>query len=261
MPPPLDLRGRRFGKLLVVDKAPDILSASGKTSHRAWLVRCDCGRHEAVMAKRLPYCASNRARSDVIEACSHCRAQRTCEVCGRPFESALFRSTCSEACALLQTRAKDMAYYYRQVDQDPEYNKRIRAERAARAAVDPEYALRLSEQQREQDMRKRGRIKADPQRHARTLERARARYAADPLAQAKIRAARDARMAAMTPEQYAVWSERVRESWRRSANKARSTPEGRQRYRDYMREYMRQQALRGLVAAGDELIQRSINDE
>ncbi|GLS13594.1 hypothetical protein [Hydrogenophaga electricum] len=261
MPPPLDLRGRRFGKLLVVDKAPDVLSASGKTSYRAWLVQCDCGRQEVVMAQRLPHCASNRARKDVIEACSHCRAQRTCEVCGRWFESALFRATCSDACALLQKRANNMAYHHRKVAVDPEHYKRIHAERAARAAADTEFALRLRAQQSEQGKRKRERLKADPHRYARTLERARERYAADPFAQAKKRAARDARMAAMTPEQYAAWSERARESWRRSANKVRSTPEGRQRYRDYMREYMRQQALRGLVAAGDELIKRSLNDE
>lgn len=261
MPPPLDLAGQRFGRLLVVRRASDIVSASGKTVHPGWLCRCDCGREEVVMQKRLPYCASNARRRDAAQACAHCRAQRACIVCGRPFVSTHYRTTCSDDCDVLRRRAIDLEFYRRRVAEDPDYNRNVRAQRNARAAADPEYARHLAEQRARQDASKRARILADPERREHYAFMARRRYAADPEAQAKRRAARAARMAAMTPQQYAAWSARAREYSRKYAERARSTPEGRERYQGYMREYLRQQALRGLTAAGDELIKRSLPDE
>lgn len=154
-----------------------------------------------------------------------------------------------------------MNHYYRKMLRDPEHNRKIREERKERAAQDPAYAARLAAQVAAQDARKRERIAADPERKAHYQAMARQRYANDPDAQAKMQAARDARIKAMTADEYEAWAERIRQSWRKYARKVRSTPEGRQRYRDYMREYLRQQALRGLVSVGDELMKRSLSDD
>lgn len=262
MPEPIDLTGRRFGRLLVQARAPDVVSASGRSRYAAWACLCDCGQSEVVPGRRLPYCESNAARKDVANACAHCRAQRVCVACGKAFESAQFRACCSDACDVMHRRANDMAHYYRQVARDPDYNRNIRAARRKRAQADPEYAERLAAQSSSSDARKRERIKADPVRQERVRENARARYWRNVEAnRAKKRAARARRIEAMTPEQYLRWAERTRRYDALYAARRRATPEGRARYRDYMREYLAQQALRKLFAVGDELIKRRLDHD
>ena len=257
MPNPVDLTGQRWGKLVAVAKAPDVFSASGKKRSAAWLCRCDCGREEVFPTRRLPYCPSNIGRKDAAYSCSHCRHQRTCAVCGKVFESVLFRATCSERCAVLQRRSNEMQHYHRQVAKDPDYNKKIRAARNARAVEDPSYAEHLRAQRREQDRRKDQRIHADPERLAHYNAKARERYhrnRAENIAKKKIR--HQARIEAMTEAEYLAWLQRRRAAFNRYAQNARSTPEGRERYREYMREFRAQQALRKLFVIGQELKKR-----
>lgn len=47
----LDLRGQRFGRLLVLDKAPNV-TKNGR-SYTAWLCKCDCGTEKIVRTNTL----------------------------------------------------------------------------------------------------------------------------------------------------------------------------------------------------------------
>jgi len=258
VPAATDLTGQRFGKLLVLGRAPDLLSKSGKTAERTWLCACDCGNTDVIPSRRLPYCPSNAARKDAVTSCAQCRSQRVCKVCGKTFESAKTRATCSPECKTLNQRAVQLEHYYRQTAIDPDRNKRIKRDRKERAAQDPAYAQRLREQLTGQGRRKHERIMADADLHEKQKARARAHYARNAE---EIQARRKEQLAAMTPEQYEAWAERARAATRKSSARIRSTPEGRERYREKMREYLRQQALRGLMHASDELIKRSLDDD
>ena len=44
----VDLTGQKIGKLTIIKRAEDIVSASGKTKSKAWLCKCDCG-NEIIM--------------------------------------------------------------------------------------------------------------------------------------------------------------------------------------------------------------------
>lgn len=48
-----DLTGQRFGRLTVVERAPNRVSKSGKTRSIMWLCRCDCGVEKAFAARAL----------------------------------------------------------------------------------------------------------------------------------------------------------------------------------------------------------------
>ena len=258
MPNPVDLTGQRWGKLLAISKAPTQVSASGKMRSPAWLCRCDCGREEVFPTRRLPYCPSNAARADAATSCTHCRSQRLCAVCSKVFESLQYRATCSDACHQVQQRANQMEHYHRQMERDPDHNKQIRAQRNQRAAVDPTYAERLRQQRSGQDARKLARIKADPDRREQYNAKARERYRAHHAeARQRINEQFRARIAAMSDADYDDWLASRREAFQRYATKVRSTPEGRDKYRQYMREFRAQQALRKLMGVGHEMIKRS----
>ena len=50
----IDLTGKRFGKLVVIERAKDHVSSSGQ--HRvAWLCQCDCGNQKIIVGKELRY--------------------------------------------------------------------------------------------------------------------------------------------------------------------------------------------------------------
>lgn len=255
---PVDLTGRRFGKLVAVSPAPAIVSASGRWRTAAWLCRCDCGREEVFSVRRLPHCPSAAARKDVATECSYCHAQRTCQVCAKVFESRLYRATCSEACALQQRRANDLERYYRRVAEDPDYNRKILAKRNERAESDPEYAAHLRALHSAQERRKKAKIKADPVRHESVLAQARARYRRDhQRKRERINARLRERLETMSDAEYEAWLEERRAQYRRYAAERRGTPEGREQYRQYMREFRAQKALRQLLRVGQELLKRS----
>ena len=48
-----NLENQRFGRLVVVDKAEDHISYSGKNSYAAWNCICDCGNTKRVLEKNL----------------------------------------------------------------------------------------------------------------------------------------------------------------------------------------------------------------
>jgi hypothetical protein len=60
--PPIveDLTGRRFGRLLVIERAESSMKPNGSSNAR-WLCRCDCGREKIVLAGSL--------RGDVTNSC------------------------------------------------------------------------------------------------------------------------------------------------------------------------------------------------
>ena len=47
----LDLKGRRFGKLVVIDVDPDYIPQRGR--HKKWLCKCDCGQTKVVQSNHL----------------------------------------------------------------------------------------------------------------------------------------------------------------------------------------------------------------
>lgn len=263
MPAPIDLTGRRFGKLLVLGAGMPELSTSGKTVYKTWRFVCDCGREETIRDHRLPYCDSNRRRTDAVEACSHCRAQRVCVVCGKTFESQQYRACCSDACQLVHKRGLYLYDYYRRVAKDPEFNKVRNNRRKEKAQADPAYKAVLEKYEAAHQERKKARMAADPAYREEVNARARRNYE-ETVDRTKVRRRESiqARIDAMSDAEYIAWAEKMREYNRLNAQRRRSTPEGRTRYLDYMREYTRQQALRQLMSAGDELIKRSLdNDE
>jgi hypothetical protein len=226
------------------------------------LCQCDCGRQEVIKQIRLPHVASNAARKDAAYECSHCASQRTCKVCGKVFESRLYRATCSDECRLAQARANDLEHYYRRMQANPDHNKQIRARLKERAAVDPEFAERLRKRWSEQDRRKHERIMADEQRKNSVRAKARERYYRDHQAnRERINVRLRDRILAMTGAEYEQWLERQRAIYRRYARRNRSTPEGREKYREYMRMFRAQQALRKLAGLGQQLIDRSDKNE
>lgn len=256
MPPPVDLTGRRFGKLLVLGPGETQRSPSGKSVYRGWLCRCDCGREETVLQILLPHAPSNARRA--VTACSVCR-RKQCTVCGAsvPLERGK-KNTCSDTCEAIKDRGVYLDHYYRKKAVDPELNRRRHAMARERLAADPERLAAHKAVERARDVARWSAKKSDPEAMAAESEKRRAWYAANAE---RIQAKRRERLNALTPEQYARWAERVREYSSRHYERNKQSPEFLARRKANLREYLRQQALRGLVAAGDELIKRSINDE
>lgn len=214
------------------------------------------------MQVRLPTCPSSAARRDVAEACFDCRNTRTCAVCGKQFISASTRACCSDECAVLHRRARDLEQYYSRTARDPDYNKRRHEANKARAAQDPAFAARLAAIDRAGKERRREKLRSDPELRERVNERARQQH----REQAERRNARRHELLAqklslMSDAELQAWRERRRESWRRTAARKVSTPEGRERYREYMRAYERERALRRLATIGDQLMQRHTDED
>lgn len=134
MPAPLDLTGRRFGRLTVLSRGDRIKWGKWQSS---WLCRCDCGAIIAVPQNRLPHRDSIPA-SHRIDACDDCRA-KACLICGGPIPASSSASTCSPDCHTARRRQIDLEHYYRSRRDDPacvEANRERK--RALRAALTPE---------------------------------------------------------------------------------------------------------------------------
>lgn len=48
----IDITGQRFGKLIAIERMPNIVLPSGKL-HTQWLCQCDCGNQTTVLTKYL----------------------------------------------------------------------------------------------------------------------------------------------------------------------------------------------------------------
>lgn len=252
MPPPLDLIGRRFGKLLVLHAGEPMISASGKSREKTWVCHCDCGREESIPDRRIPHCPSNARRGDVAESCRHCRSQRACVVCGKPFESVQYRACCDDVCHTLRKQALYREDYYRRAARDPDHNKNRAASVKSRAMTDVELAARLKQYEETRRSKHQARLRADPEYRERVNAQGRVRYH---LLAAKIqkarRLAREVRLATMTDAEFDAWVERRRKYWRKAANKIRV--ENYEWYMETMRRHRQKQALARLSAVGPEL--------
>lgn len=263
MPEKVNLAGRRFGRLLVLEPGPVQLSASGRKSYPTWRCRCDCGAEEVIRQVRLPYADYLlRNRGDLLTACSTCSHTQTCSVCGAKFVHLRPRGYCSDACHTTIKRSNYLNHYYRLFARDPDLNRKRRARLKERAAVDPAVAERIRQADARKYAQHRERMRTDPVYAQQHLERARERYRQEAdVVQARRRARLDMLLACMTEEQLEAWRERHREYNRRAAARKRSTPEGRERYREYMRAYERERALRRLATIGDQLMQRHTDED
>lgn len=115
MPPPLDLTGRRFGRLTVL-RADGRVKWGGEMT--AWLCRCECGAELRVPQNRLPH-RESIPMSHRVEACDDCRA-RPCEICGAAIPPPSTAATCSKACRAERKRRYQREYYHKKIAPDEE---------------------------------------------------------------------------------------------------------------------------------------------
>jgi hypothetical protein len=81
----IDLVGQRFGRLLVLERAP----ASGPSRNARWLCRCDCGGEKIILSNSLrrgvtdscgcsrPYAPHALPKPSVRKLCRYCFAPLT----------------------------------------------------------------------------------------------------------------------------------------------------------------------------------------
>lgn len=102
-PAPLDLTGRRFGALTVLERGPRV--TYGGTGMWSWRVRCDCGATETYPQKAL-------TKKSGVRSCQRCR-RPICDVCGEPFERSNPNQRYHPECAAEVQRQHWRDYYYR----------------------------------------------------------------------------------------------------------------------------------------------------
>jgi len=151
MPPPLDLTGQTFGRLVVVQRMP------GRP--RRWLCRCDCGRQLELAARQLSYrrscgnCPAAPCRvcdGKVVSRAGFCHRHNerwrrwgrpdpaewaaafvegrlnTCAVCGKRWNGHHGGRHCSPACLAAWRRERALARYHALSPQE----KRVASKRA-----------------------------------------------------------------------------------------------------------------------------------
>ena len=227
MPAPLDLTGRRFGKLVALrrDRWHD-----GKT---AWQCRCDCGAETLVPLNRL-----NLPDDDprAIRACEACRSRR-CVVCGAPYLRSGSGKTCGkEECrkevrratnAAAEARAEQRAPGYK-IGRQREWRRRMRKER-------PDLYEAYLERDREHHRRRRAQMDE--------LDRA--------IAKAYAR------------EYYAKNRDAIRARWRRWLDSL--PPARREEWDERMRQaatrYRQRKALSQMMRQGAQMVERMENDD
>lgn len=204
MPKKLDLTGRRFGRLVVIEPAGLV-----KYGHlqQAWRCRCDCGGEIVLPQRRLPYAEYIRNhRSAAVTSCQKCR-ELDCVVCGKKTGS-LQKNTCSDACAKIKRARVDKEQYKRRLIEDPDANRHRWDVVKHKAATNKSLADRLKSQERARTSRRQERIANDPAYRERVNAAARARYAKN---KKRVQAQRVERWAALTPEQKAEKKRRYKE--------------------------------------------------
>lgn len=248
MPRALDLTGRRFGQLVVVERAGRV---KWGTIMSGWRCRCDCGRYEIVPQARLPHRPSIPRHHRVI-ACEVCR-RPPCVVCATPVPLSRGKNqTCSEVCRQTRQRENQRIHYHRKMQEDPDYSMRQYRRKRQRMADDPAYAARMREQWREQDRRYRANQSAEEL--AREREYHRQWYAEN---RDLILEKRRERLASMSPEDRAAYNEhrrRLGREWRRRWRAwLEQHPEEKALYRQRYREWIRERELRDLMKSLGEL--------
>lgn len=249
MPAPLNLIGRRFGKLTVVRRGPRVHYGHDQWS---WICRCDCGREETYPQQRL-----TTQRKTAVRACSVCAAPK-CIICGAPILDRLRTSSTCSTCLLIRRREIQRDSKRRETA-DPERHARtieLRRRRAERLAADPAQAERLRTTYRDRWARRSS--LETPEEAEQRRARARAAYAAHAD---EVQARRRARLDAMTPEQLAAWCEQAKARTRayRQRHRAEITadPAAHQRYLDLQTEYRRRRRLLTLLTAAAKTLERS----
>ena len=263
MPLPLDLTGRRFGRLVVLRREGYVQFGRRVA---AWLCRCDCGREEAIPQLRLPYAEYIARARHSVEACSHCRLSSTCVVCGSPFVApgggGSTRATCERPeCRDAHRKAKGRAAWRRRQERDPDLPKKMAEARKERLLSDEEYRTLVRAAERRRTLRRSERLRTDPEYAERERELSRAWYARNAE---RVQADRRERLDRMTVEQREDWLVRQRGYQREYAAGRREEiaahPERHQEYLDNQREYRRQRALAELLSVGAELLKRAKDD-
>lgn len=131
MPPPVELSGQRFGRLLVLGRAPHM---NGRT---AWLCRCDCGQDTTVLTQRL--CSARDDNPRAVRACETCRS-RACQECGKLYLRPGSTATCGNPSCRLSHRQIVNAVHeaLTEIDAPGAKTRRQRAYRAHIRAERPE---------------------------------------------------------------------------------------------------------------------------
>lgn len=250
---PLDLTGRRFGRLLVIARDGKIQFGRQMT---AWRCQCDCGAQVRVPQDRLPHRLSI-PMSWVVESCPACRAI-PCVVCGTPVQSKSGRNTCSEECRLQHRRTFQLDYYHRTKSVLPDIAER-RAEKARerkkiRWQTDAAFRAEHNKARRERDRL----LRRDPARIAELRQRARSRYA---LNAEQIQERRREQRNALSPKELQGRIDRARAATRRFWSKWRAdmalNPERLQEAREMQAEYRRRHRLAVLFAESANLVKAS----
>lgn len=248
MPRILDLTGRRFGRLNVIERAGKV--KWGQMTH-AWRCQCDCGRYEIIPQNRLPH-RDTIPQSHRVTACEICR-RPLCVVCHAPVPlSRGKRNTCCDTCGQTKQRENQRAHYHRKMDKDPDYSMKLYRNKRQRMANDPAYAARMREQWRQQN--RRHRASKSPKELAGEREWHREWYAEN---RDFILEQRRQRLASMSPEERAAHDERRRQLGREWRRRWRAWldqhPEEKALYRQRYREWVRERELRELMASFDKL--------
>lgn len=254
MPRILDLTGRKFGELEVIERAGKVMWGRMMP---AWRCRCDCGRYEIVPQNRLPHRESIR-QSHRVTACETCR-QPPCVTCGSKVPlSRGKKNTCCEACEQTKQRENQLAHYYRKMAEDPDYSMKQYRRKRRRMLEDPAYAARMREQWREKHHRHRA--NKTPEQLEQEREYSRQWYYEN---RDYIIEQRRQRLAAMSPEERAAHDENMRRlgrEWRRRWRAwLERHPDEKALYRQRYREWVRERELRELMASLEKLGEQ--NDE
>lgn len=248
MPRALNLIGRRFGQIEVIERAGRVKFGGWVTG---WRCRCDCGRYEIVPQNRLPH-RDSIPQGHRVTACEVCR-QPPCVVCGTRVPLARGKhNTCSESCAQTKQRANQRAHWRRKMAADPQHAMKQYRRKRRRMEFDPEYAARLREQWRAAHHRNRARkseaeLERDRERHRQWYEENRD----------IILEQRRQRLAAMSPDERAAHDEhrrRLGREWRRRWRAwLERHPDEKARYRERYREWVRERELRELMASLEQI--------
>ena len=123
MPAFKDLTGSQFGDLKVVKLIKHIPNSTQKQAS-IWQIEClKCGRFENMRQLWIPHCPSNAQRRGARYSCTVC-FRGACEVCGGEILTDEFLGVCSPQCHHERQKLNYRNHYYRQVEQDSDFNKK-----------------------------------------------------------------------------------------------------------------------------------------
>lgn len=202
MPAPLDLTGRRFGKLVAVKRVE-------RSDRRGtwWLCRCDCGGEQVAPTNRL-----NISDEDprALRACEACRSSR-CAVCGAMFLKAGSGVTCgADACRREVARASSQRGTALEEERSPGIIAARQRARIAKLRSDPiAWAAHL---EADKVRARRARREMTPDERDARRARSRERYRAN---RDEMRDYFRRWIDAMSPEQRARWDLMAAEATRR----------------------------------------------